>query len=211
MTLLYTPATVLLGYLLGSIPIGLFVGRLAGIGDVRDYGSGKTGTTNVLRAAGLRWALAVLVLDFAKGAVPVLVGRFVFDDPWAAAIGGVAALAGHTWPVFAGFRGGRGVATVFGAFVAVSPPAALAVGLFAALVLAVSRYASLMSILGVAAGCLVLIVLVALGFTAPQYLAFAILVTVAIEFNHLENIRRLLAGTEPKIGQGGARRSSGET
>ena len=87
--------------------------------------------------------------------------------------------------------------------------AALAAGLFAGLVLAVSRYASLMSILGVAAGCLVLIVFVALGFTAPQYLAFGILVTVAIELNHLGNIRRLLAGTEPKIGQGGARRSSG--
>ncbi len=209
MTLLYTPVTVLLGYLVGSIPIGLIVGRLAGIGDVRDYGSGKTGTTNVLRAAGPRWAVAVIVLDAAKGAVPVLVGRFIFDDPWAAAIGGVAAVAGHTWPVFAGFRGGRGVATVYGALIAVSPPAALAAGLFAVLVLAVSRYASLMSILGVAAGCVVLIVFVALGFAAPQYLAFAILATVAIELNHLGNIRRLLAGTEPKIGQGGSRRSSG--
>ncbi len=211
MTLLYTPVAVLLGYLLGSVPIGLVVGRLAGIGDVRDYGSGKTGTTNVLRAAGPQWAIVVVVLDAVKGAVPVLIGRFVFDDPWAAAFGGVAAVAGHTWPVFAGFRGGRGVATVFGAFLAVSPPAALVAVLFSAVVLAVSRYVSLMSILGVAAGCVVLIVFVALGFTAPQYLAFAILVTVAIEFNHLDNIRRLLAGTEPKIGQGGARRSSGET
>lgn len=204
-------AALLLGYVLGSIPTGLIVGRVYRRIDIRDYGSGKTGMTNILRMFGRGAAVLVLAADVAKGAIPVLVGRFVFDDPWAAAIGGVAAVAGHTWPVFAGFRGGRGVATVFGAFVAVSPPAALAVGLFAALVLAVSRYVSLMSILGVAAGCLVLIVLVAFGFTAPQYLAFAILVTVAIEFNHLDNIRRLLAGTEPKIGQGGARRSSGET
>lgn len=199
-------ATAVIGYLLGSIPTGVLVGRLAGVRDLRDYGSGKTGFTNSLRTLGIRWALLVVFVDVAKGSLPVLLGRFVFDEPMAAALGGVAAVIGHTFPVFAGFRGGRGVATAFGAFLAVSPLAALACLLFALIVLAIFRYASVMSIVGVFAGFVVLVVLVIVGRAAQPYLLFGALTMLAVEFNHLANIKRLLAGTEPKLGQGGQRR-----
>ena len=197
----------LFGYLLGSVQTGLIVGRLRGGIDVREYGSGKTGFTNSLRSMGLKAALLVLAGDLLKGVAPVLVGRFLLDDPWAAAAGGAAVVIGHTWPVFAGFRGGRGVATAFGAFLAVSPLAALIVVAAAALVLAATRYVSLMSVLGVAAGFAVLVGLVALGELNPAYLLFGVLAFAFVELNHLGNIRRLLAGTEPKLGQGGGRRA----
>lgn len=198
--------TTILGYLLGSIPTGLLVGRFAGIRDVREYGSGKTGFTNSLRALGLKWALIVVVVDAAKGSAPVLIGRLLFDEPMAAALGGVAAVIGHTFPVFAGFRGGRGVTTAFGAFLAVSPLAALAVLVFALVVLAMFRYASLMSVVGVFVGFLVIVGLVLADRAAQAYLLFALLTMLAVEFNHIANIKRLLAGTEPKLGQGGQRR-----
>jgi glycerol-3-phosphate acyltransferase PlsY len=196
----------LVGYLLGSLPIGLLVGKLAGVDDLRKYGSGKTGFTNALRTLGLRWALLVIFLDVAKGAVPVLIGRFVIGDEWFAALGGLAAVVGHTWPLFANFRGGRGVSTAYGAFIAVSPVAALVVGAVAALVLAIWRYASLMSVVGVPLGFVVLVVLVYIDWVSPEYLLFGALTVLAIEFNHIANIRRLLAGTEPKLGQGGVPR-----
>ena len=103
------------GYLIGSIPVGVLVGRIYRGVDVRDYGSGKIGFTNTLRSLGWGAALIVAVGDTMKGVVPILIGRFVFDDPWAVALGGVAAVAGHMFPLFAGFRGGRGAATAFGA------------------------------------------------------------------------------------------------
>ena len=199
-------ATALIGYILGSIPTGVLVGRLAGIRDVREYGSGKTGFTNSLCALGVRWAILVVIVDVAKGSAPVLIGRLFFDEPMAAALGGVAAVIGHTFPVFAGFRGGRGVATAFGAFLAVSPLAAFVVLTFALIVLAVFRYASVMSIVGVFAGFLAIVVLVLADRTAQPYLLFAVLTMLAVEFNHIANIKRLIAGTEPKLGQGGQRR-----
>lgn len=196
----------LVGYLLGSVQTGLIVGRVRSGIDVREYGSGKTGFTNTLRAVGLGGALVVLVGDVLKGALPVVFGEFVFHDPWAAALGGVAAIAGHTWPVFAGFRGGRGVATAFGAFLAVTPVAALVVVSVAAVILAATRYVSLMSVLGVAAGFVALVGLVVTRQVHSAYLLFGVFAFAAVEFNHLGNIRRLLAGTEPKLGQGGERR-----
>lgn len=198
--------TAVLGYLLGSIPTGVLVGRLAGIKDLREYGSGKTGFTNSLRTMGVRWAVLVVVVDVLKGSAPVLIGRLLFDEPMAAALGGVAAVIGHTFPVFAGFRGGRGVATAFGAFLAVSPLAALACLTFALIILAVFRYASLMSVVGVFVGFLVVVGLVISDRAAQPYLLFALLTMLAVEFNHIANIKRLIAGTEPKLGQGGQRR-----
>lgn len=196
----------LLGYLLGSVQTGLIVGRARRGIDVREYGSGKTGFTNTLRAVGPGAAFVALAGDVLKGAVPVLIGERLFEDPWAAAIGGAAAIAGHTWPLFAGFRGGRGVATAFGAFLAVSPLAALIVVAAAAAILAATRYVSLMSVLGVAAGFVVLVGLVMLHREHAAYLVFGVLAFAAVELNHLGNIRRLLEGTEPKLGQGGGRR-----
>ncbi|MSP22929.1 MAG: glycerol-3-phosphate 1-O-acyltransferase [Dehalococcoidia bacterium] len=206
-TLLPVVVGVLLGYVLGSVQPGLVVGHLRGGIDVREYGSGKTGFTNSLRSMGLKAALLVLAGDLLKGVVPVLIGRFILDDPWAAAAGGAASILGHTWPVFSGFRGGRGVATAFGAFLAVSPLAALVVVTAAGLVLAATRYVSLMSVLGVAAGFVVLVGLVAMDELHPAYLLFGVLAFACVELNHLGNIRRLLAGTEPKLGHGGGRRA----
>lgn len=200
---------LLLGYLLGSVQSGLLVGRIYRGIDVREYGSGKTGFTNTLRMFGLGAALIVVALDIAKGAVPVLIGRLLFDDPLGAALGGMAAVVGHTWPVFASFRGGRGVATSFGAFLAIAPVAALAAIAFAGIVLALTRYVSLMSITGMLAGFIALVVFVALGWTAPEYLLFGVVVTLSVELNHLGNLKRLLSGTEPKIGHGGVRRTPG--
>jgi glycerol-3-phosphate acyltransferase PlsY len=194
---------VLGGYLLGSVPSGLIVGRIYRGVDVRDQGSGKTGFTNTLRSLGLGAALITLGMDLAKGAIPVLVARFAFDDPWAAALGGIAAVIGHTFPVFAGFRGGRGVATAYGAFVSFAPLAALAVAVGAFTILAVTRYVSLMSITGAAASFVLIALFVAAGWLDAHYLLFGAVATLAIEINHLPNIRRLLRGVEPKLGQGG--------
>lgn len=197
-----------IGYLFGSIPTGLLVGKLSGIPDVRDYGSGKTGFTNSLRVMGVRWSIVVVSVDIGKGAAAVLIGRYLLDEPWAAALAGVLAVVGHQFPVFAGFRGGRGVATIFGAFVAMVPPiATIAVALFGITVLLIWRYASLMSVLGTAAGGAALLLLVLIGETAREYLIFGLVAVAAVELSHLGNIRRLLAGTEPKLGQGGERRS----
>jgi glycerol-3-phosphate acyltransferase PlsY len=197
-----------IGYLLGSIPTGLFVGKLSGVGDVRDYGSGKTGFTNSLRVMSVRWAITVVTFDIAKGATAVLIGRYLLDEPWAAALAGVLAVVGHQFPVFAGFRGGRGVATIFGAFIAMVPPiATVVVAVFGISVLLIWRYASLMSVLGTALGGAALLLLIAMGETAREYLIFALIAVLAVEASHLGNIRRLLAGTEPKLGQGGERQS----
>lgn len=207
-TVVAVVVTGMLGYMLGAVPWGLVVGRAYRGIDIREFGSGKTGFTNTLRAVGLVPAILVVALDIGKGAVPVLVGAYLFDEPWAAAIGGVAAVLGHTWPVFAGFRGGRGVATTFGAFLAMSPPVALALLVAAVLLLAITRYVSLMSMTGVGVGFLVLIALVLADRLPAEYLLFGAAVTASVELNHLENLRRLLAGTEPKLGRGGARRSA---
>ena len=199
----------LAGYALGSIPSGVLVGRVYRGMDVRDYGSGKTGFTNTLRSLGWGAALIVALADAAKGAAPVLAGRLLFDDPWAAALGGVAAIAGHAFPVFAGFRGGRGVATAFGAFFAIAPIAGLLLLAGCAALLAVTRYASLTSVAGTAAGFVGLVALVVLGGHDAQYLLFAAAAAAAIQLGHLGNMRRLLDGAEPKLGQGGSPRAGG--
>jgi acyl phosphate:glycerol-3-phosphate acyltransferase len=203
----------LTGYLLGGIPTGLIVGRLAGVGDIREFGSGKTGFTNALRTLGRKWAASVVVGDVLKGVAAVLIGRFVLGDAGAAALAGSFAVIGHVFPVFAGFRGGRGVSTAFGAFLAVSPLVAL--GVFAAglAVLAIWRYASLMSVVGVFAGAVVIGIMTLAGWPASLNVAylllFALPTATLVELAHLGNIRRLLSGTEPKLGQGGQRRAAG--
>lgn len=198
-----------LAYLLGSLQPGLLLGRaLKGI-DIREYGSGKTGFTNTLRTLGLMPALIVVIADIGKGFGPVLLARLLFDDPWTASLAGVGSVVGHTWPAFAGFRGGRGVATSFGAFLAMAPEPALIAIASGLAVLALTRYVSLMSMVGVALGLVALCVRVALDSLPPEYLLFGVAVTASVEFNHLENLKRLLSGTEPKLGQGGARRTAG--
>ncbi|MFN0094852.1 MAG: glycerol-3-phosphate 1-O-acyltransferase PlsY [Dehalococcoidia bacterium] len=202
-------ANLTFGYLLGSVPAGLVIGYLWLRKDIRTMGSGKTGTTNVLRTAGRVAALLTVLLDPLKGLAPALVGRFVFDDQGVAAAGAAAAIAGHVWPVFAGFRGGRGVATAFGGALGLFPLWAPLFLLAAGVVLAVSRYVSLMSVLGMAIGGTSVVVLAIAGVEPWASAAFAIFAVALVEYMHIPNIRRLLAGTEPKIGRGGDRTASG--
>ena len=200
---------IALGYLLGAVPYGLIVGYVWLRRDIRESGSGMTGTTNVLRTAGKTAAGIVVVCDIGKGAAPALFGRFVLDNDGAAAAGAAAAIVGHVWPVFAGFRGGRGVATGYGGILGLSPVVAAFFPLLLIVPVGVMRYMSLGSILGtpIAAGAIV--AGAALGWQPWAFALYAIFVVVLVEYMHVPNIRRLLAGTEPKMGQGGERRATG--
>lgn len=198
-----------LGYLFGSIPFGLVVGYLWLRRDIRDSGSGKTGTTNVLRTAGRAAAAVVMIGDISKGAAPALIGRFIFDDPWVAAAGAGAGIVGHVWPVFAGFRGGRGVATAFGGILGLSPLLALIFPVIGLTLIATTRYVSFMSVVGTPLSALCIIIAALAGWEPAAYGFYAAFAVAIVEFTHIPNIRRLLAGTEPKIGQGGNRAATG--
>lgn len=197
------------GYLLGSVPFGLVIGYLWLHEDIRKRGSGKTGTTNVLRTAGKIPAALVLLGDLSKGLLPALVGKYVFDDSGVASAGAAAAIFGHVFPVFAGFRGGRGVATAFGGILGLTPLVALAFPLIAACIVVPTRYMSLMSVLGTPIAAAIVVVSAILGWDPPAYAVFAVIAVAVIEYMHIPNIRRLLSGTEPRLGQGGDRPATG--
>jgi len=194
------------GYLLGAIPVGLIVTRLAGGGDIRDYGSGKTGFTNSLRVLGLKRSLPVFVGDFLKGLAASLLPLLWTDNPWAQAAGGVAAIVGHAWPVFAGFRGGRGVLAGVGALFGLNPLAALIVVPVMVLCVALTRYVSLGSIVAAISAGVAFVALAAVGEQSWAYGAAAAIGAALIVVLHHDNISRLLAGTERKLGKGGDRR-----
>ncbi len=199
--------TAVIGYLLGSLPLGLVAGRLARGIDIRDFGSGKTGFTNALRTIGFRASLPVLVGDLAKGALPVVIARLLSDNAYVQTVGGLAAIAGHDWPVFAGFRGGRGVTTSFGVLLGMNPLVAMALLPIGVAIALITRYMSVMSISGAVLAAGVLVGLAAAGVLPVAYAVYAGLAGALIVVLHRENIRRLLAGTEPKIGRGGGRRA----
>ena len=198
-----------IGYLLGSAPVGLVVGRVARGIDIREFGSGKTGFTNVVRTVGVRWGVVALAGDLAKGAGPVLIAFAFSDEAYVHAAAGLAAAIGHDWPVFAGFRGGRGVAASYGVALALNPFAALALLPLAIGLVAVTRIMSLMTVglAPVLAG--VFVVLAALDMQPWAYAGYAVAAAVLLLVLHRENIERLLAGTEPRIGEGGDRRAEG--
>jgi glycerol-3-phosphate acyltransferase PlsY len=192
---------VVCGYLVGSIPFGLIISKRASGSDLRQFGSGKTGFTNSLRVLGLKRSIPVFGGDLLKGAAAALLPLLYSDEPWARALGGLAAVLGHVWPLFAGFRGGRGVLTGAGVLLALSPVASLVAFVVAGLVILVTRYVSLASM----TACLLAGVL-SLAFAAIDELAwpYAIVATaggVLIVVLHHDNIGRLLAGTERKVGQ----------
>jgi glycerol-3-phosphate acyltransferase PlsY len=183
------------GYLLGSIPFGLILTELAGLGDVRKIGSGNIGATNVLRTGNKALAAATLLLDAGKGAVAVVAARLLFG-PEAAIIAGGAALLGHMFPVWLKFRGGKGVATGLGVLLAIAWPVGLVACAVWLLVALLFRYSSLAALVALAASP------VAAWFIADRQIAgLALFLAVLVWLRHHENIRRLLAGEEAKIGR----------
>tara|TARA_B100001057_G_scaffold489179_1_gene574911 strand:+ start:350 stop:988 length:639 start_codon:yes stop_codon:yes gene_type:complete len=192
-----TLSIVAIGYLLGSTPSGYLAGRwLKGI-DLRDCGSGSTGATNVLRNVGKGPALVVFLLDVGKGALAVLLAKHFGLSDWVQVMAGLAALAGHIWPVWLGWKGGKAVATGLGMFLGLAWPVGLACfGLFMA-VISIFRIVSLSSV--VAAIGLPLLMLLAGQSTA--YISVSLVASLMVLWRHRSNIQRLIAGTEPKIGQ----------
>ena len=192
--------TLLLGYLLGSIPSGFLAGKWCKGLDLRTIGSGSTGATNVLRNVGKKPALAVFLVDVAKGAAAVLLAGILNPTSalidWIQVLAGLAALSGHIWPVWLGFKGGKAVATGFGMFLGLSWPVGLACfGMFMA-VFSISRIVSLASV--VAAVSLPL--LMAAGSASNANLVMALVAMLLVLWRHRTNIQRLINGTEPQVG-----------
>lgn len=208
---------VMLAYLLGSVPFGVLIGKRTAKLDVREYGSGKMGATNVLRVAGKKAAVAVAVIDVLKGTIAVLLAAYIFRGqyqvvrgsvPWwlirsSPVAAGLAAMAGHNWSIFLKFRGGRGVATFFGGLIALCP----AVGLFGGELLIVGAgltgFASAGSLAGAVGAYSILVPLTIMNGFPIEYLAYALIGAITIIFMHRDNIARLISGKERKIGDKG--------
>jgi acyl phosphate:glycerol-3-phosphate acyltransferase len=197
-------AAALLGYLLGSIPFGLVLTRLAGLGDIRQIGSGNIGATNVLRTGNKPLALATLLLDSGKGAVAALValdlaGRVLGPDMamTAAVLAAGGAMLGHSFPVWLGFKGGKGVATAIGVLLAVCWPVGLLACLTWLAVAGLFRISSLSALTAIA-----LSPLTGWWFGGPLVAGLCLFIAILVFIRHEANIRRLLKGEEPKIGAG---------
>ncbi len=194
-------AGLAVGYLLGSIPTGLWVGKWRGGGDIRASGSGRTGATNTFRRLGLKWSLLVLAVDAAKGAAPILIIGAAFDSPTGEVLGGLSAIAGHQFPLFAGFRGGRGAATALGATLAALPFAIACAVAAAAPLLWRSRVMSLSVLTGASAGAAAVGLFAAAGGLADAYIGYAAGAWLLIVIGHRDNIERIAAGTERVFGE----------
>ncbi|GAB4241585.1 MAG: glycerol-3-phosphate 1-O-acyltransferase PlsY [Stanieria sp.] len=199
---------VIVAYLLGSIPTGYLAGRyLKGI-DIREYGSGGTGATNVLRSVGKEAAIAVLIIDLLKGAIAVLLVKLFYYyasieiipaswQSWLITVSALAALIGHSKSIWLQFTGGKSVATALGVLLVMNPLVALGTLSAFGAMLAISRIVSLSSITGAIAVNLIMILL----HQPTPYLVFAAIAGVYVIIRHKSNIQRLIAGTEPKLGQ----------
>jgi acyl phosphate:glycerol-3-phosphate acyltransferase len=200
---LQTLVLVLIAYLMGSIPMGVVVARVTGGTDPRTIGSGRTGGTNALRALGRGRAAIVVTGDLLKGAVPVVLARYVTGDPLVEVLCGAAAVAGAIWSVFAGFRSGRGVGTGVGTMLVIQPVAVLlATPVFIGVIL-LTRYVSLGSLIGSAAMFpAMLLVLLVVPETPLPYVIYAAVGAALIWLAHADNIDRLIHGTERKFDLG---------
>jgi glycerol-3-phosphate acyltransferase PlsY len=204
---------MIIGYLLGSIPSGSLIGKRFAKVDITEYGSGKTGATNVLRTAGKKAAVLVVSLDVLKGALAVVIaglivgrnylvwGQFGVGLIAAQVLAALAAMAGHNWSVFLKFRGGRGVATFFGGLVALSPVVALFGGEVFIIGVGLTKFASLGSIAGVVGTYTILVPLTIMNGFPIEYLVYTFIGTIAIIVMHRENIVRLITGKERKLGE----------
>jgi glycerol-3-phosphate acyltransferase PlsY len=197
---LQTILLMLVAYLAGSIPVGSLVAQRVGGPDLRSVGSGRTGGTNALRALGRKWAAVVVLGDLLKGALPVLLARFVTGDPLVEVLCGGAAVAGAIWSIFAGFRSGRGVGTGVGTMLVIQPFAVLIAAPVFILVILITRYVSLGSLLGSATMFpAMLLFLLLVPETPLPYVVYSAVGAVFIWLAHADNIERLIHGTERKF------------
>jgi glycerol-3-phosphate acyltransferase PlsY len=187
-----------LGYLLGSIPFGLLLTRAAGLGDIRSIGSGNIGATNVLRTGNRKLALATLLLDAVKGAVAVLLAVWLSGTD-AGLIAGGGAVLGHTFPLWLGFRGGKGVATAFGVLLAIAWWIGLLAGAVWILLAGLTRISAAGALAAFAAAPIL-----AAFLARPEVAGLAAAIALLVFIRHAPNIRRLIAGTEPRIGKRGS-------
>lgn len=195
------PLVLVVAFVIGGIPWGLVLVRLFKGVDIRAYGSGKTGATNALRLLGWQGFAAVVLLDALKGVAAVLLARFAFHNAWIEALAGVLAICGHTWSPFLGFRGGgRGMVTAMGAAFTMMPGLIFMIPVFLIPVL-VTRYMSLGNVICALVTPIVLIICAIKGISPWAYFFFGVTGCVLILINHSDNIQRLLAGTERKIGE----------
>ena len=204
---------VILGYLFGSIPFGVLIGRMRAKVDVRQYGSGRMGATNVLRTAGGKAAVLVGILDVLKGALAVVfaglivskdflvVGGFGLGILVAQVMAALAAIAGHVWPIFVRFRGGRGVATFFGGLIALCPVAAIFGGEVVIIGAGLTRFMSLGSIAGAVGTYAILVPLTIMHGFRIELLVYALIGAILIIVLHRDNIARLLSGKERRLGE----------
>ena len=190
---------VVIGYLAGSLPMGVIVARLTGARDPRTVGSGRTGGTNALRAMGARRAVLVAGLDVAKGAVPGAVATLAGASPLGVALTGIAAVVGAWMSVFLRFHGGRGVATGIGATLVIQPLAILLAAPFFFGTIWFTRWVSLGSLLGTASGALIICLFVVLGINDWPDALFAVVGAAIVWIAHHDNIGRLLRGEERKF------------
>ncbi len=194
--------TVILAYLIGSISIGYLFARLYKGVDIRKMGSGSAGATNISRLMGFKTAVLVLILDALKGYIAVFLALLMFQQnllagEWVVLLSGVAVIAGHNWPLFFSFKGGRGAATMLGVFLALIPVEALTVFAIVIVIIAVTRYVSLGSIFGAAA----IPVTMLITGKPSEYFYFGLVIGLVIIFQHRENIKRLLNKKESKLGE----------
>ena len=189
-----------MAYLLGSISWGYMLLQWKMGVDVREYGSGRTGMSNVLRTGGVLAAAAVLALDIAKGVIAVLIARAVIGTTAAEVTAALIVLVGHNWPVFLQFKGGRGILTALGGLVIMAPVAAiLATATFLA-VTALSRYISLGSVIGVMIGAVAVLALALAGWHSNTYMVYGFIACAMIIWQHRDNLQRIRQGSERRLG-----------
>jgi glycerol-3-phosphate acyltransferase PlsY len=193
------PVSIILSYLIGAVPFGLIFSKLFSDVDVRTIGSGNIGATNVLRAAGKKAAALTLLADLLKGLIPVLVVKSIFHDDTATVLSGAAAVLGHNFPVYLNFKGGKGVATSFGVVLGVAPWIGLLCLIVWLLVASITRYSSLSALISFA--CYLGLTFFAISPLSKPYGLLSLFIFGMSYYRHRGNIKRILAGTESKIGK----------
>ena len=193
-------AVIPIAYLLGSISWGYMLLQLKMGVDVREYGSGRTGMSNVLRTGGVKSAAVVLTLDIAKGVIAVVIARAVIGTAAAEVAAGLIVLVGHNWPVFLQFKGGRGILTALGGLVLMAPVAAIVATATFLAITAISRYISLGSVVGVMIGALAVLALALADVNSDTYMVYGFIASAMIVWQHRDNLQRIRDGNERRLG-----------